>query len=115
MRKALLLAIVCAIALMPAASIGQDTTMKIGFTIDGREHATATLMNKATARDFVALLPIALTLDDYAGTEISYLPRKLSTAGRGGRQQSLDRRHRLLRPVGKSGDLRRGRHWQLHG
>jgi hypothetical protein len=69
---------------MPAtASLGQDTsTMNIRFTIDGKELVTATLMDNATARDFLALLPITLTLEDHAGTEkISYLPRKLSTAG----------------------------------
>src|SRR5687767_7526358 len=81
--KAARLAIACAMALMPAtASLGQDTnTMKIRFTIDGKELANATLMGNATARDFLALLPITLTLEDHAGTEkISYLPRKLSTA-----------------------------------
>jgi hypothetical protein len=70
-------------ALMPAtASLGQDTnTMNIRFTIDGKELVTATLMDNATARDFLALLPVTLTLEDHAGTEkISYLPRKLSTA-----------------------------------
>jgi hypothetical protein len=69
---------------MPAtASLGQDTSiMNIRFTIDGKELVTATLMDNATARDFLALLPITLTLEDHAGTEkISYLPRKLSTAG----------------------------------
>ena len=43
---------------------------------------TATLEDNATARDFAALLPLTLTLEDYASTEkISDLPRKLSTAG----------------------------------
>ena len=56
--------------------------MKIRFMIDGSELATATLRDNATVRDFLALLPITLTLEDYAATEkISYLPRKLSTAG----------------------------------
>jgi len=39
-------------------------------------------MDNATARDFFALLPITLALEDHAGTEkISTLPRKLPTAG----------------------------------
>lgn len=43
---------------------------------------TGTLDDTPTARDFVALLPLTLTLTDYAATEkISELPRKLSTAG----------------------------------
>jgi hypothetical protein len=82
--KRLWLAIACAMTLMPAtASLGQDkNTMKIRFLIDGKELATATLMDNATARDFLALLPLTLALEDHAGTEkIAYLPRKLSTAG----------------------------------
>lgn len=55
--------------------------MKIRLTIDGKA-ITATLIDNATARDFLSLLPMTLTLEDYAATEkISYLPRKLSTAG----------------------------------
>jgi hypothetical protein len=55
--------------------------MKIRLTIDGKA-ITATLIDNATARDFLSLLPLTLTLEDYAATEkISYLPRKLSTAG----------------------------------
>ena len=42
---------------------------------------TATLIDNATSRDFVAMLPITLELRDYAGTEkISDLPARLSTA-----------------------------------
>ena len=42
---------------------------------------TATLYDNPTTRDFISLLPLDLTLEDYAGTEkISYLPEKLSTA-----------------------------------
>lgn len=55
--------------------------MKIRLIIDGKA-MTATLADNATARDFVALLPLTLMLEDYAATEkIAYLPRKLSTAG----------------------------------
>lgn len=42
----------------------------------------ATLEDNATSRDFVSLLPLTLTLEDYAETEkISNLPRQLSTEG----------------------------------
>lgn len=42
----------------------------------------ATLDGNATARDFVSLLPLKLTLQDYAAAEkISDLPRRLTTAG----------------------------------
>lgn len=41
---------------------------------------TATLQDNPTTRDFISLLPLDLTLEDYAGTEkISSLPKKLST------------------------------------
>ena len=58
----------------------EEAIMKIRLTINGKA-MTATLIDNATARDFLSLLPMTLTLDDYAATEkISYLPRKLSTA-----------------------------------
>jgi hypothetical protein len=53
--------------------------MKIRIT-DEDVVITATLADNKTAQDFISLLPLTLTLEDYAGTEkISYLPRKLST------------------------------------
>ncbi len=53
--------------------------MKIRLTING-EPTTATLSDNPTARDFLALLPTTLKLEDHASTEkIAYLPRKLST------------------------------------
>ena len=42
----------------------------------------ASMIGNETTKDFLALLPVTLTLDDYNGTEkISYLPKKLSTDG----------------------------------
>lgn len=53
--------------------------MKIRLTVNGKP-MSATLENSASARDFLALLPLNLTLKDYAATEkIADLPRKLST------------------------------------
>lgn len=53
--------------------------MKILLTTDGKS-TTATLVDNQTSRDFVALLPMTLTLEDYASTEkVAYLPKKLST------------------------------------
>lgn len=44
--------------------------------------ATATVADNATARDFLALLPLTLTLEDYHKTEkVSDLPTPLSTEG----------------------------------
>ena len=63
------------------ASPEQVTAMKIRLTIGGTR-ITATLENNATARDFASLLPLKLTLKDYASTEkVSDLPRRLSTKG----------------------------------
>jgi hypothetical protein len=43
---------------------------------------TATLIDSKTTQDFISLLPLTLTLEDYAGTEkISDLPKRLSTEG----------------------------------
>lgn len=64
-----------------AAPLSKEKVMRIRFMIEGKV-AHATLENNATARDFASLLPMTLTLEDYARTEkIHYLPRKLSTAG----------------------------------
>jgi hypothetical protein len=53
--------------------------MKIRLKFEEVE-LTATLVDSQTTRDFISLLPLTLTLEEYAGTEkISYLSRKLST------------------------------------
>jgi hypothetical protein len=63
------------------ASDQQGRTMRIRMNVEGGA-ITATLVDSAAARDFVALLPMTLTLEDYASTEkIAYLPKKLSTTG----------------------------------
>ena len=60
------------------ASAQRTNAMKIGIRIQDKV-ITATLVDNATSRDFVSLLPISLTLEDYAATEkISNLPRRLS-------------------------------------
>lgn len=54
-------------------------SMNIKMTIAG-QIITATLEESHSARDFFAMLPLTLPLEDYAGTEkIAYLPRKLTT------------------------------------
>jgi hypothetical protein len=53
--------------------------MKISIDLGGTV-VTATLDDNETSRDFVSLLPLTLTLTDYAVTEkISDLPKRLST------------------------------------
>ena len=66
-----------------AACFLTSTTMaqKIKITI-GTQELTATLEDNKTTRDFIALLPLDLSLEDYAGTEkVSNLPKRLSTQG----------------------------------
>ena len=53
--------------------------IKLSF---GENEAVVTLEDNAATRDFLSMLPVTLTFQDYAGSEkISYLPRSLSTDG----------------------------------
>lgn len=53
----------------------------IRITIEGTV-ITATLEDNATTKDFISLLPMTLTLEDYHKTEkVSGLPKRLSTEG----------------------------------
>jgi hypothetical protein len=54
--------------------------LHISLTVGSTAHR-ATLRDTPAGRDFAALLPLSLTLRDFAGTEkISDLPSRLSTA-----------------------------------
>ena len=54
--------------------------MNIRVTINGTAF-TGTLGDNPTAKDLLSLLPLTVTLEDYAATEkITYLPKNLSTA-----------------------------------
>lgn len=60
-------------------STQQANSMKIDIKVRNQV-VTATLIDSKTTRDFVSLLPLTLTLEDYANTEkISNLPKRLST------------------------------------
>jgi hypothetical protein len=60
----------------------QAMTMKVRITIGGEQTLIASLDNSPAARDFAALLPLRLSLSDYAQTEkISELPQRLPTQG----------------------------------
>ncbi|MFF5253857.1 cyclophilin-like fold protein [Streptomyces leeuwenhoekii] len=55
--------------------------MRIALILDGHR-AEATLNDSAAARDLATLLPLAVDLEDFHGTErIGYPPRKLDTTG----------------------------------
>ena len=56
-------------------------SMKISIKVNEKK-LTATMVYSRTTTDFLNLLPLQLTLEDYAGTEkVSNLPKKLSTQG----------------------------------
>jgi hypothetical protein len=80
--RILAFALAWAIALHAMAQNSPQAGMvKIRVTINGTAF-TGTLSNNPTAKDFLSLLPLTLTLEDYAATEkIAYPPRKLATAG----------------------------------
>lgn len=81
MKKTIFSLFIIFIGFSVSAFGGENDTMKIKLTA-GNTVLTATMLDNATSRDFMALLPLTLTLRDYAGTEkISDLPRKLSTRG----------------------------------
>lgn len=67
-------------AIGPLGAKAQGKGMHIQLTIGGQA-IKATLDDTATARDFAELLPLSLTLVDYASIErISDLPRRLTVA-----------------------------------
>lgn len=73
----------CAVVLLSAFCHGESHahTMRIRMDVDGAT-VFATLDDTPQARDFAALLPLSLTLENYAGIErIAMLPRKLSMSG----------------------------------
>ena len=56
--------------------------MKIRFSVEGKE-LTATLIDSQTSRDFIALLPLTLTMDDlFRREKYGPLPRALSKGER---------------------------------
>ena len=77
----LLLVATSAVAATDEVSHSRRETMNIRMTMAG-QIITASLEESDSARDFFAMLPLTLPLEDYAETEkIAYLPRKLTTQG----------------------------------
>src|SRR6266567_3982374 len=84
----ILIAIALAAILGPTASRADNTTtnqtpaMKIRLRIDNKV-LTATLTDNKTARDFISLLPLTLTMNDLFGREkYARLPRAISQEGK---------------------------------
>jgi hypothetical protein len=90
-RRAFLAAGVGAV-LLPSLTVGQEgsdpasqeaTEMKIRMVFDGQT-LTGTLYDNASARDFYSMLPLDMSIDNYADNEkIAYLPRPLTLEGSG--------------------------------
>lgn len=81
MRKMFISFCVLLEALSSSAFAAGDDAMKIKIAADNAV-LIATMLDNATSRDFMSMLPLTLTLRDYAGTEkISDLPKKLSIEG----------------------------------
>ena len=63
-----------------ASSDASASAAKIKLFVENE--AVVTLEDNTTTRDFLSMLPVTLTFQDYAGSEkISYLPHSLSTDG----------------------------------
>jgi hypothetical protein len=59
----------------------RSNSMKIRITVEDTE-LFATLIDSKTTQDFISLLPLTLTLEDYGNTEkVSDLPKRLSIDG----------------------------------
>jgi hypothetical protein len=66
-----------------ASSDWKGTAMRLGFAFADQEF-TATLEDNPSARDLLSMLPLDLTISDYATNEkIAYLPRELTGDGSG--------------------------------
>jgi hypothetical protein len=81
-----------------------ELRLRVGGTV-----LRATMLDSETTRDFISLLPLTLTLSDYAQTEKGQ--RSAETAvdrRRAGRRRSRRRRYRVLRAVGELRDLLQG-------
>jgi len=63
--------------ILAATTAAEDKPMKIRLLLNDKS-ISATLYNNPQTRDFIALLPLSLTMENYANERIAYLPRKLS-------------------------------------
>ena len=86
--RGLKLGSIVSVVIVAAASLGNAgaqsphaNMMRITISVEGQV-LSATLDDTPTSRDFVSLLPLTITLKDYASTEkISDLPKRLTIAG----------------------------------
>lgn len=79
MKNILFAALALAMVLYHVPCDAESSSTKIRLKV-GDKVLTATLIDSKTTRDFISLLPLTLTLEDYARTEkVSGLPKRLST------------------------------------
>ena len=72
----------CAPSSSSEQKIQRENQVKIAIDIQGQTITATLKANSAAVNDFVAQLPLSLTLTDYASTEkIADLPKRLSTQG----------------------------------
>lgn len=81
MRRIVFVVFALAIVLYHDPCSAESRSLKIRLKV-GDKALTATLIDSKTTRDFISLLPLTLTLEDYARTEkVSDLPKRLSIEG----------------------------------
>ena len=78
----LMLAVGAVLSLIPQTASSEGTqNMKININVSGKT-VTATLMDNPTAKDFVSLLPLTMSMKDLFGREkFGHLQRALSEKG----------------------------------
>src|SRR5215212_5001319 len=71
------------VMLGPASAQTEATLMRIRVKFNDQDF-TATLYDNASAREFAAMLPLDLSIEDFSSNEkIAYLPKKLTELMRG--------------------------------
>ena len=105
-RRSILVAILAGVVFARApigqmAAKAEAITMSIQCTFAGQTF-TARLYDNPSARDFVSMLPLDLSIADYSTNEkIAYLPRKLTEDGHGHFRARTAGRPLLLRALGQ--------------
>jgi len=63
--------------ILATTTIAEEKPMKVRLLLNDKS-ISATLYDNPQTRDFISLLPLSLTMENYANERIAYLPRKLS-------------------------------------
>jgi len=63
--------------ILATTTIAEEKPMQIRLLLNDKS-ISATLYDNPQTRDFISLLPLSLTMENYANERIAYLPRKLS-------------------------------------